>query len=193
MESTPKYQIPYLTAADKADDWPPYYKGLADRLETVIEENSGGGGSGYPPFAAMDIDITAGGGTYVQLGTDYAALPLKPLGFTAGAFTFTGTQVTAVKAGVYQFTGTQRLNPMNKPGNLYFRVFLPKSSKVVSEAQGGVRADVTPETNYAALVSVCVPAVLAAGDQIELQAYGSSGVARVYGGGFTITRLGDAL
>ncbi|WP_428950943.1 hypothetical protein [Streptomyces sp. cg35] len=95
MKTTPTYGLPYLTGEDTKTDWVAYWKQLADKIEEVIKEHGGGGGTGSK--AAM---AKLNAGYAVPPATFTGRAPITGTGQTGG-FTFSSTGIIVPEDGVY--------------------------------------------------------------------------------------------
>lgn len=178
MDVTPKYKIPYLTEADKADDWPPYYKKLADKLEAVIDTKSGGTGTSLGYVSATT--------KVFQYDHTYTVAPLT-LVKASPDFTVGTDSITVLKAGVYWLSVAMYA----KGGDQDW------SRKCSAQINGISGWSPTPDGGGRWTVQMSTPAVLQAGASVKVamrhNGTGASGETKLpsEGGSVTIFRLGD--
>ncbi|MFC8124447.1 hypothetical protein [Streptomyces sp. NPDC057302] len=184
MQVTPEFQIPYLTAEDKGDDWPPYYKKLADRLEAVIHQQFGGG-TGKLVYASAQMkkmDIPTGTAAPAEL--DVVKM--------SADFTVAGSLITVTKAGLYQVNTSAQV----KGSAVTAMTKMPKiemSMKVGGQnTYGWVSATDGGQFN----VTYIAPFLLAAGDTIQVlfkkENVAESRPDNLSNGFVTVLRLDDA-
>ncbi|MFJ2774668.1 hypothetical protein [Streptomyces sp. NPDC087300] len=173
METTPKYKIPYLTDADKIDDWPPYYKQLAERVEQVISEQV------TTPLKYATANL----GELNVTTTGWVTPPTEGLART-DPFTIGSDNITVTQDGVYQVLGTLRFGNEATAGNMYARCYT-----VHTGVYGGFEATAK---GVSGIITLNVSGILKAGAVAKLQVQAMSGKAKNLAGTFTMIRLGDA-
>ncbi|MDQ8708211.1 hypothetical protein RCO28_37995 [Streptomyces sp. LHD-70] len=179
MEKTPQYQIPYLTPTDVVDDWPPYYRQLAERLDTVI--------AGIQPLPGMQY-ACASIRPFTTSDASWHTLQLMKVAATS-AFTVEADGITATRPGVYQVVASVPVGAGTTSARHYIRV------PPLDEANNSGGFVSVEGQEVRGLCSINAVGLATSKLKLEFASFVSgttSGLGEVYGGTFTVIRLGDA-
>ncbi|MDQ8708210.1 hypothetical protein RCO28_37990 [Streptomyces sp. LHD-70] len=195
MDDTTGLKLPYLGAPDKLDDWPRYYKRLAERVERVLANKE----TVPPGEVAVSAATARLGLNWATTSAGWLAPPIEPFSLAGSDFSFGDNSIVASVKSLVLVVATVIVNHgQNGPHN-YIRC-----QTVNQTVYGGVKVNPAAPTVRGlitlATAGVVDPAASHKGVmKLELRSFigpdeGSTtaGNAIVHAGEFTVIRLGDA-